>query len=325
MYCPQCGKELEKDARFCTWCGSEVSVQDKVSVNQDDVEEVSTKVTNLEKEPENLSNLEEESTDLSNQDKVSLFIGQNQGYFMRKWQQESSWNWAAFFLTAYWLGYRKLYTLLFITLGFYITISALSSLLLPLELTFIGTLLCIPINFYLGMKGNTIYKNQLNKKLAKIDAVASSKQEKVELIRKAGGTSIGGVFTALGIGMAAGIIITILMLKYNADEFFPTEIVFGTGTYELGIIEETNTFNPNDEIIMEMYLLRPIGTSEVEFVVYREEDYTDEPYMSWTSPVDPTWLSLMVQVAEGLEWGHYTLKVLDDESVVIAEGSFTVE
>lgn len=318
-FCKHCGNKLEVDANFCSSCGKEVMRP----------EEEFTENKNLD--PESQSTFDEEPRDLSNQEKVFFFIGENHHYFLKKWQQKSSWNWAGFFLTFYWLGYRKLYIPLFITIGIYVAVATLLFLLLPVELYFINSLIGFVLCFYVGMKGNTLYKNQLNRKLAELDTIPSSKQEKVELIRRAGGTSIGGVFTALGIIMAWGVIVASILIKPYIHEFFPTtEVVFGTGTYEYGIEEEKDTFTSDETIIMDVYLDEPIGIDEIHYVISKKgENGEYYPYDNWYAEIDPTWDYFFTDITNDYEGfngflkGEYILEVMN-ESEVLAEGSFTV-
>src|SRR5690625_5626540 len=59
-----------------------------------------------------------------------LFVGKNSDYYKRKWENMNpkrngfSFNVAAFFLTLYWLGYRKMYKLVFFIALLFLAIDA---------------------------------------------------------------------------------------------------------------------------------------------------------------------------------------------------------
>src|SRR5699024_12101678 len=92
--CSRCGTELVGDKEFCDRCTT-----DEQTDETDNGNEFVTALKN--------------------------YIGKNKDYYLKKWKLDSegkptktlSMNWAGFFLTVFWAGYRKMYGLILIIFG----------------------------------------------------------------------------------------------------------------------------------------------------------------------------------------------------------------
>ena len=125
------------------------------------------------------------------------FVGEKKkDYYLKKWQKDNSFNWAAFFLTLLWLGYRKMYTPIFLVLAAFFAIDIIF-LVMEIEGTLINRSLGAALSGWLGIGGNLLYKKHAQKQINMIEQGSISDKEKIHEIRKRGGTSKMGVFLAL--------------------------------------------------------------------------------------------------------------------------------
>jgi len=132
-----------------------------------------------------------------------MFVGDNASYYINKFSKikqsgnKGSWNWSAFIFCTYWLIYRKMYTWGFVVAGIGLATSSMAIS------GFIGTGLSI----YIGIMGNSIYLNHIEKELAEANNL--DEDAKQQLFREIGGTSMGAVF-----GFISVIIIGALIIYY---------------------------------------------------------------------------------------------------------------
>jgi hypothetical protein len=128
---------------------------------------------------------------------LKLFIGPSKAnFYLSKWEKDSllSWNWPAFLFSWFWLGYRKLYSHLFILLGIFVIID-IFSFYLGNQDSAIGMTFAI----LYGLFGNYFYQKHVERKIKKILKEHGSLAERhVEITRK-GGTSKWGILASLGI------------------------------------------------------------------------------------------------------------------------------
>lgn len=123
--------------------------------------------------------------DISNEEFLAFFGDKNYEFYLRQTNTYrvntnfTNWNWASFFLTFYWLLYRKLYGIAF---G-YLAIDILTSFLRPASLI---------LRIVLGFYGNSIYLKIAEKKIRGIRQLNTniSREEYLMKIREQGGTNI---------------------------------------------------------------------------------------------------------------------------------------
>src|SRR5699024_2806054 len=167
-YCSRCGTELDGDKEFCDRCATDEQTDE---------------------------------TDTGNEFVTALknYIGKNKDYYLKKWKLDSegkptktlSMNWAGFFLTVFWAGYRKMYGLIliiFIIVGVLLSLDIIVYLVdLPVNRS-IG----VVVSVIFGLNGNQLYYDKAKKAIEKSDGSQSSAKE----LQDAGGTSkLGILFT----------------------------------------------------------------------------------------------------------------------------------
>ncbi|MGD6818336.1 zinc-ribbon domain-containing protein [Metabacillus sp. 84] len=141
---------------------------------------------------------------------LGAFAGTKRDYYLSSWQKQFSVNWAAFFLTIFWMGYRKMIAPMIITAGIYI--------LLGLGVAASGiywlTALIVPIMLAAsGFLGNRIYLSHAREQLDSIRYSQASREEKQRMAASKGGTSPAGVLIAFGV-MIAYMIVSLVLFTF---------------------------------------------------------------------------------------------------------------
>jgi hypothetical protein len=183
MFCTKCGSELKQNTKFCASCGNEA-----ITAETNDVD----------------SSAFVESED----ELVKQFVGKNSDYYLRKWNssqnpaRRSGWNWAAFFLSVFWMAYRKMYK----NTAMYILVWLLFGIVLELlhndQLT---NMLSLFLAIATGMSGNAMYYTFTKKNIEKYRS-----KNLEQPLEKKGRTSWGAAFVAIGSMLVGGIILTAL-------------------------------------------------------------------------------------------------------------------
>lgn len=146
------------------------------------------------------------------QNDLEKFVGKNSDYYLRKFEEiqitgnKISWNWPAFFISGYWLLYRKMYIQALIMI--------LGSMVLGC-IPFIGWLVPIALPIGMGMYANALYFDHINKKMIEINKFDSNIKD--SLIFKKGGTNLALPLVLAGIGIL-GIILGIGILGLVMSE-----------------------------------------------------------------------------------------------------------
>ncbi|SDB80867.1 zinc-ribbon domain-containing protein [Pelagirhabdus alkalitolerans] len=175
MYCESCGYELDSNASFCKHCGAQI---------------------------------ERGSDDTS----MKRFVGKNYNYYRHQWSKTDqpekalSWNWAAFFLGVFWLGYRGLYKTIIAILGLFLVVDLIDYGVGPND--FSGTLQyvsTIGIYAWIGLNGNRLYYQLAKSK-------ASQLAERDERFDYNQGTK--GIAIALGLFMGYLILHTMIVSAF---------------------------------------------------------------------------------------------------------------
>lgn len=178
MFCSDCGIQLNINTNFCSSCG--------------------TKVTN---------NITSASSVIDDNEITQKIIGKNIDFYLNKWsssnkpEQKSGWNWAAFFLSFFWMGYRKMYKLSII---FIVTYTVIDLILTLTGIGTIGNYIGIVISILFGSRGNAFYYAHVKE----IKEKHKNNPAKYP-ISKIGGTSWSGVFLVVGLIVLSGLILYI--------------------------------------------------------------------------------------------------------------------
>lgn len=160
---------------------------------------------------------EKNTVDELEEEEIINFVGNGANYYLDKWMnaenpgQKSGWNWAAFFLGMYWLGYRKMYSVVACILCVNVLVD-IAELLANIKLSIGATIAIMGI---MDISGNAFYYNTMKAKIKKIKNSGESDEEKADLIKKAGGTSwLGVIIVWLAISIIrVGIGFIVLMVE----------------------------------------------------------------------------------------------------------------
>lgn len=316
MFCSKCGNQLNDESIFCSKCGRKVAV--------DEVHSRSSDEQAAELEPSIITSSVKEEQTADDSKHLSAYVGKNADYFIEKWKKAKkpgvspSWNWAAFFLTPFWLGYRKMYLHLVLY-----TLLVLITGLLFLESEY--NVLAVIISFFYGFYGNTLYYRKANKAVDSVRHLNLDAEKSVYRLEQMGGTSKLGAFFGV-----LSFILSILLLAFALFFLLPGEIIFGSGDDEYGITGVKSTFNEGDDIYYEADFGGEINKTSIEVFLLKTDTGNEEMYMNWDEKVSPDWpgMYILLDGADDgdppLEKGDYTLRLSDGKKVV-SEGSFSIE
>ena len=208
MFCKKCGAKLADDAQFCTACGT--------SVNSPGA----TLASNREVAPAEDEELYRAVIGPRNQDyywrHFSKFIGEN--------KTSMSWHWPAFFVTFYWLLYRKMWMPalayfflpypVMLVLGVIIGLSGGSEAVTSLvSLLYVAAIFFVPPLF-----ANAWYFNRCKKQILNGSAATRSRERLIGELSGRGGTSSVWLFIFLIFGFVAfvGILAAVSIPAYQA-------------------------------------------------------------------------------------------------------------
>lgn len=205
MYCENCGTKIDQNASFCPACGEAVNQTGQTAATATVEESASSSVHK------------------DNHFSIYKFVGLNSDYYQRKWSKNhqpgtgAAWNWAAFFLAPYWLGYRKMYKVLFGYLGILLLINIIDFSLNTTALSFLGIVLAVLMGFY----GNALYYRHAKKKMAVIQKTTDTREAEEIQLQSAGGRSAAGIWAAIGL-MIVYIILSFFLMALLMPEAFST-------------------------------------------------------------------------------------------------------
>src|SRR5699024_6770354 len=137
------------------------------------------------------------------------FVGTNQSYYETKWgemegrRHHISWNFAAFFFTIFWLGYRTLFREVFIVslilmainLSIYWSNTQFDITLYPLSTNIV---ISVIVSIVRGLYGNAIYKRHVQRKVQAIYRKQSSVDLQQNLFKRKGRVNFLGVLLEIG-------------------------------------------------------------------------------------------------------------------------------
>ena len=136
--------------------------------------------------------------------KFKMFVQNNVEYYDRAWEREYKWNWAAFFLAFLWLGYRRMYSLIFGLLGVNLLILIILYVIDYELYESLYDLVSLGFWIFVGLTGNKLYKSKAEKTIIHVGRLRLSEQDELTEIEKRGGTSGFGVLGSIGILLLFG-------------------------------------------------------------------------------------------------------------------------
>ena len=117
---------------------------------------------------------------------IQFYVQDNEEYYIKKIRtmkmnrQTSSWNWVAFFFPMYWALYRKMYPLGAALFGV-----SLITRFIP----FVGGLISLGVSIYMGIMGNHLYTQQMEKVFIEASHLGLTGNERMTFLNKRGGTN----------------------------------------------------------------------------------------------------------------------------------------
>lgn len=203
MFCTQCGNANDTAAKFCSSCGFELTQNGQAGTYM----QPGTKALN------------------SQDEFYRAMIGpKNQAYYMKYFQRFDdagnvgiTWHWPAFFVTFYWLLYRKMWLAaaiyLFLPYLIILPVAAIDVMIgKPDENLFAGLSIVAYFGFLFilyPLYANALYYKHCIKKIKKVAASSESTQKKIHQLASMGGISYGPlilIFLVVG-GILAAIAI----------------------------------------------------------------------------------------------------------------------
>lgn len=160
--------------------------------SQHSAEENSTPFSSSEKtvKPSDsfFSNFNNSSGKDDTEDLLGVFVNEDgQAYYLKKWAKaRPTWNWAAFFLSLWWLAYRKMYIPFIAILGAFLFLRIITALF-HLDFSKVDGLLRLAVMILLGIYGNSIYHQHALKTIAKYKNSGEGKEVVKERIAAKGG------------------------------------------------------------------------------------------------------------------------------------------
>jgi hypothetical protein len=192
---------------------------------------------------------------------MRAFVGKKQDYYIDRFQKmdsansKNSWNWCSFLLGPYWMAYRKMYKSAIIICGLAIVLptvlsialSLIAWIIMPLLVLFIiplvdgivrfivNIILCIII----GIRGNNIYKNHMNKCVQ--ETAGKPSPERKHYLNEKGGTNTGA---AIGVLLATAVVSGVLSAL--AVPLFLNTIISAYDESDFGITTDSNWSDTSD-------------------------------------------------------------------------------
>jgi len=299
LYCQVCGEKQSEGANFCRKCGTPQT--------EDNSKEIMVKKTN------------------SDEDSLSLFVGDNSDFYFEKWGilhgehgevRKTSWNWASFLVGFQWLGYRKMYKVIFVILLIWLIIDGLLFILNAYH-TSIDILIGLTTYLILGFKGNYLYYSHALREINKLKKGSFLAED----IKKSGGRNIWGIFASFGLFFLY-VVISSLLFSSTTSPFATEQVAFGYDIKNGEIVDPYQYFETEEEIYYSFYFPDSKGGS-YKVVIEKVNDDSAEIYDSWESEVPPDWEGLYDTFITPSELGEYELKIIK-ENEVIAKGTFYV-
>lgn len=148
--------------------------------------------------------------------KRRTFVGDKYDYYARKWQEadakggSTSFNWASFLGGMFWMAYRKMYLNASLLLAGITALGLIESAVLAGtsrgQTGSTGNCLYMGIWVAIAMHANSMYRNFMEKKLRRIEAMGLPPDQENDLIRSEGGTSVAGLLAFAMLWLATTVI-----------------------------------------------------------------------------------------------------------------------
>jgi hypothetical protein len=152
--------------------------------------------------------------DADHEQLARAYIGPNADYYLGKWRQiaangkPNSWNWASFFLNAFWLAYRRMWMPALATLGAIFALQ-LAGLFIP-ALGKLTAALSLGVCAFIGWRGNALYRAQTDRAVAQAGAMSQDRNGQTAWLQ-----AQGGVGLPAALGLAAGFVLLWALIVFG--------------------------------------------------------------------------------------------------------------
>ena len=128
---------------------------------------------------------------------LQAFIQTRSYYYLPKWEAldptlgrvaSRTFNWAAFFLTVFWMAYRKMYLYLVVWIAFLLVFYLILEVLFSVS-TSVTNGANIAMMYFFGRYGSSLYRKHVERKLRQIKTTMTSEYW-AQAFRDKGGTSL---------------------------------------------------------------------------------------------------------------------------------------
>ncbi len=139
---------------------------------------------------------------------LQAYVGRKADYYLRKWAPrlesadgETGFNWAAFFLTAFWMAYRKMYLYSFLCivasaiLPFLVQVLFIYGFRAPSTPPSVTLIVNIMFSLVCGAFGNAMYLAHARRQIATLRARGLEGEQLLCALARRGGTSWLGAFS----------------------------------------------------------------------------------------------------------------------------------
>lgn len=220
---------------------------------------------------------------------LEVFVGTNYPYYNRKWkksqEKKPSWNFAAFFLSIFWMGYRKMYLPIIFMLVLFFIIDLLFYFLNGGQITdsMVNTTdssIATGISVMMGLYGNYFYYMHAKRKVHAIHSEGLPEKERDTKLRKQGQTSwLGVLFVFIGLlvyGFLSAMLFPtaedkITTLKNGVYEDFPDQTIGEALDNAITDPEWKLIQNDNDEEIIRLTGTMQSYLVSIDFIL--EDEY----------------------------------------------------
>ncbi len=196
VYCTKCGEQNASTSLFCSKCGNRLSTS--IAAQAPTLSAIRSRNTNpyayvRQQESAYYTSSGYNAAEIDAD--IQMLIGVKSEYYIPKFQEmrvqnkKNTWNWPAFLIAPYWMIYRKMYAYGAAVLGISFVLSLLG--------TTIGSLLSLCGYIALGIFGNYIYMNFLEKKATQVKAMNEPYKTQF-VMQNSGVNSTAAILTAVG-------------------------------------------------------------------------------------------------------------------------------
>lgn len=163
------------------------------------------------------------------EDELRAFVGPKADYYLRKWAArledpsgEVGMNWVAFFLPAFWLGYRKMYVATLIYFGAVVLLSILEQVVFVVILggatvpAAVGLIVNLMTAVVCGLCGNAWYLSHTRRAIHAAHARGLEGDHLVYDLSRRGGTSLLASFGLVVLGSVVIFVLVIFLAVLGA-------------------------------------------------------------------------------------------------------------